>query len=123
MTNTVNINHNLFIGSESKIREKNSIVINLYKCFVSAKNFLNINAFIYLVVIFEENFFLKMSQIFKEKSGLRVCPIGPLLIVQMHSLEPIAFKRLKIHNFSSIFKKVRCEKMVNNPMNYNIFFY
>lgn len=67
--------------------------------------------------------FLKMSnlQFFKGKSGLCVCPIGPLLIVQIHSLEPIAFKRLKIRNFSSIFKKVRCEKMVNNPMNYNVF--
>lgn len=68
--------------------------------------------------------FLKMSnlQFFKGKSGLCVCPIGPLLIVQMHSLEPIVLKRFKkIRNFSSIFKKVRCEKMVNNPMNYNVF--
>lgn len=90
--------------------------------FCICKEFFEYKCFYYLVVIFEENFFLKMSQIFKEKSGLRVCPIGPLLIFQMHSLEPIAFKRLKIHNFSSIFKKVRCEKMVNNPMNYNVFF-
>lgn len=52
-------------------------------------------------------FFQKMAnlQIFKEKSGLCVCPIGPLLIVQMHSLEPVAFKRLIIHNFSAVLKK------------------
>lgn len=94
MTNTVNINHNLFIGSESKIREKNSIVINLYKCFVSAKNLLNINAFNNIWLLYsKKTFFPKMAnlQIFKEKSGLCVCPIGPLSIVQMHSLEPVAF--------------------------------
>lgn len=40
--------------------------------FCICKEFFEYKCFYYLVVIFEENFPLKMSQIFKEKSGLRV---------------------------------------------------